>query len=77
MNELHSSRGAAFGDFDNDGDMDILIMNMNEPPSLLRNDVSGTNRWLKVLLIGRRIEPQRDRRARSSRRTAGGSRSRR
>ena len=52
MNELHSSRGVAFGDFDNDGDIDILIMNMNEPPSLLRNDVSGTNHWLKVLLIG-------------------------
>jgi len=52
MNELHSSRGAAFGDFDNDGDMDILIMNMNEPPSLFRNDMSGTNHWLKVLLAG-------------------------
>ena len=62
MKELHSSRGAAFGDFDNDGDVDILIMNMNEPPSLLRNDVSGTNRWLKVLLSGVDIEPQRDRR---------------
>ena len=34
----HSSRGAAFGDFDNDGDVDALVMNMNEPPSLLRND---------------------------------------
>ena len=34
----HSSRGCAFGDFDNDGDIDIVIMNMNEPPSLLRND---------------------------------------
>jgi hypothetical protein len=52
MKELHSSRGAAFGDFDNDGDVDILIMNMNEPPSLLRNDTSGGNRWLKVLLVG-------------------------
>jgi hypothetical protein len=50
--EAHSSRGAAFGDFDNDGDVDILIVNMNEPPSLLRNDVSDANRWLKVLLIG-------------------------
>ncbi len=50
--ELHSSRGVAFGDFDNDGDIDILIMNMNEPPSLLRNDVSGNHHWLKVLLIG-------------------------
>ena len=42
----------AFGDFDNDGDIDILVVNLNEPPSLLRNDVSGTNHWLKVLLIG-------------------------
>jgi len=48
----HASRGCAFGDFDNDGDMDILVMNMNEPPSLLRNDVSGSNHWLKVLLVG-------------------------
>ena len=37
----HSSRGCAFGDFDNDGDIDILIVNMNEPPSLLRNDCAG------------------------------------
>jgi hypothetical protein len=50
--ERHSSRGCAFGDFDNDGDIDILIVNMNEPPSLLRNDVRGTNHWLKVKLIG-------------------------
>ncbi|HYW44605.1 MAG TPA: CRTAC1 family protein [Bryobacteraceae bacterium] len=50
--EAHSSRGTAFGDFDNDGDIDILVMNMNEPPSLLRNDVSGTDHWLKVLLVG-------------------------
>ncbi len=48
----HCSRGCAFGDFDNDGDVDILIVNMNEPPSLLRNDVTGTNHWLKVKLIG-------------------------
>jgi hypothetical protein len=49
---VHSSRGCAFGDFDNDGDLDVLVMNMNEPPSLLRNDVTGTGHWLKVLLIG-------------------------
>jgi hypothetical protein len=48
----HSSRGCAFGDFDNDGDVDVLVMNMNEPPSLLRNDVSGKGHWLKVLLVG-------------------------
>src|SRR2546425_3811447 len=52
MQELHSSRGCAFGDFDNDGDLDILIMNMNEPPSLLRNDAPGQNHWLKLKLVG-------------------------
>jgi hypothetical protein len=52
--EAHSSRGVAFGDFDNDGDIDILVVNMNEPPSLLRNDVTGGGHWLKVLLVGTR-----------------------
>jgi len=44
----HCSRGCAFGDFDNDGDLDLLIVNLNEPPSLLRNDVTGSNHWLKL-----------------------------
>jgi hypothetical protein len=48
----HCSRGCAFGDFDNDGDIDILVINLNEPPSLLRNDLGGSNHWLKVKLIG-------------------------
>src|SRR5205807_7319253 len=48
----HCSRGCAFGDFDNDGDLDVLIVNLNEPPSLLRNDLSGNAHWLKVKLIG-------------------------
>jgi len=48
----HTSRGCAFGDFDNDGDLDILVMNMNEPPSLLRNDYAGPNYWLKVKTVG-------------------------
>ena len=50
----HSSRGAAFGDFDNDGDVDMLIMNMNEPPSLLRNEYSGGNGWIEIKLVGTR-----------------------
>jgi len=48
----HCGRGAAFGDFDNDGDMDVLIMNVNEPPSLLRNDAPTGNHWLKIRLEG-------------------------
>ncbi len=52
-----SSRGAAFGDFDNDGDQDVLVMNMNEPPSLLRNDLGGGNGWLQVRARGHRVEP--------------------
>jgi len=50
--EPHMSRGCAFGDFDNDGDIDLLIVNMNEPPSLLRNDTGGGNHWLKLKLVG-------------------------
>jgi len=48
----HCSRGCAFGDFDNDGDIDILIINLNEPPSLLRNDIRGDHHWLKIKLVG-------------------------
>ncbi|MBC7926155.1 MAG: CRTAC1 family protein, partial [Bryobacteraceae bacterium] len=52
INARHSSRGAAFGDFDNDGDVDVLVMNMNELPSLLRADVPAANRWIKFKLVG-------------------------
>ena len=48
----HCSRGMAFGDFDNDGDMDVLIMNVNEPPTLLRNDAPPGNHWIKIRLEG-------------------------
>mgnify|MGYP002395589283 CR=1 FL=1 len=54
---LHASRGCAFGDFDNDGDLDVLIMNINEPPSLLRNDPSRGSHWLTVKLIGTKSDP--------------------
>ena len=52
----HSSRGAAFGDFDNDGDVDILVFNMNEAPSLLRNDLRGGRGWIAVRLEGTRSD---------------------
>jgi hypothetical protein len=48
----HSSRGAAFGDVDNDGDVDVLIMNMNERPSLLENTYAGGHGWILVKLEG-------------------------
>jgi hypothetical protein len=50
----HSSRGAAFGDIDNDGDIDVLVMNMNEQPSLLRNDYRGKHGWITIKLEGTR-----------------------
>jgi hypothetical protein len=50
--EAHCSRGCAFGDFDNDGDIDMLILNLNENPSLLRNDIRGKQNWIKVKLEG-------------------------
>ena len=47
-----SSRGAVFGDYDNDGDIDILVANINEPPDLLRNDGGNKSYWLGLKLIG-------------------------
>jgi hypothetical protein len=46
------SRGCAFGDFDNDGDVDAVIMNLNEPPSLIRTDAPSGNHWIKIRLEG-------------------------
>jgi hypothetical protein len=52
ITERYSSRGAAFGDFDNDGDIDVLVLNMNDVPSLLRNDGGNKQNWIKIKLIG-------------------------
>jgi hypothetical protein len=47
-------RGCAFGDLDNDGDIDIIVNNLDAPPSLLRNDSINQNHWLKIKCIGTR-----------------------
>lgn len=46
------ARGAAFGDYDNDGDIDVLSINMNSRPNLYRNDGGGRNSWIGFRLVG-------------------------
>ncbi len=58
LEEKRSSRGAAFGDIDNDGDIDVLVMNMSDQVSLFRNDLKSTNHWLRVKLRG--VKSNRD-----------------
>ena len=50
---LEVSRGAAFGDIDNDGDTDVLITNNNGPARLLLNQAGNRNHWLGLRLIGK------------------------
>lgn len=45
-------RGAAFGDYDNDGDVDVFILSVNGEARLLRNEVGNRNRWLRIKLVG-------------------------
>ncbi len=52
LNRAIVGRGAAYGDFDNDGDLDLLITTNNGPPRLLRNDNANQNDLLRVKLIG-------------------------
>jgi hypothetical protein len=47
-----ASRGAAFGDFDNDGDIDVVVNCVNDFPQLLRCDSTVKNNWIKIRTIG-------------------------
>jgi hypothetical protein len=49
-----SSRGAGFDDLDNDGDIDVVILNSRARPTLLRNDSSTPNHWIQLILQGSR-----------------------
>ncbi len=52
FSEKRTGRGAAFGDIDNDGDVDVIINNLDGPPQLLRNDGGNANNSVLIKLIG-------------------------
>jgi enediyne biosynthesis protein E4 len=52
ISDPSASRGAAFGDFDNDGDIDVVVNCVNDYPQLLRSDSKVANNWIKVRTIG-------------------------
>lgn len=52
MSLVESSRGIGLDDLDNDGDIDVVVLNSGARPSLLRNDTHNNNHWLDVRLIG-------------------------
>ena len=51
-------RGSTFADYDNDGDLDLLVINLNDEAKLLRNDGGNRNNWLTV--IPKLPGPERD-----------------
>jgi hypothetical protein len=58
MNVKLSSRGAGFDDLDNDGDVDVVILNTRREPTILKNDSHPKGHWLQVRLRG--VKTNRD-----------------
>ncbi len=54
LTPIHASRGIALEDFDNDGRVDVTIVNLRESPTILRNQTLAPNHWLQISLIGRK-----------------------
>ena len=50
LKTVESSRAAAVEDFDNDGDLDIVVVNSGAAPTLLRNTTTNENHWVKLML---------------------------
>ena len=60
LSELHSARGAAFGDIDNDGTLEVAVNNQNEAPSLFKQAHKAAGHWLILKLRRYQGKPQRD-----------------
>ena len=57
FSKVFSGRGMAVGDFDNDGDLDVLVSNNGEPPLLLRNQGGNKNNWVGLNLVATKSNP--------------------